>query len=90
MDSRIIYAAMGSVQMSAKYAFVPAQRGRYIRTHICVAFVPCTNCKAQKRRACVSSDGNLTVATCVKRREAYAKYKVAQKKKKLTADGSKA
>lgn len=87
MRRKNIYAEL---REDAKYAFVPAERGRFIRTHICAAFIDCPNCEAKRRRPCRSSDGNMIVATCLDRRAAYRKQVLADSKKKLDAKGGKA
>jgi len=87
MRNKNIYA---EYRNEAKYAFVPAERGRFIRTHICAAFVPCSNCGVKRHKPCISSDGNMTVATCLARRETYRSQIVADSKKKLNSNGGRA
>ena len=86
MRRKNIYAEL---REDAKYAFVPAERGRFIRTHICAAFVACSNCGAKNRRPCLTPDGNMTVATCLVRRQDYRKQVYKDNKKKLKDNGSK-
>jgi hypothetical protein len=71
----------------AKYAFVPAERGRFIRTHICAAWIACPNCGAKKQRPCRSSDDNMTVATCLVRRQNYRKMVARENKRNLNSRG---
>jgi len=77
------------VSETGRYAFVPAEYGRYIRTHVCVLFVDCTNklCKAKRNSACISLPKlakfdvrSPQVKVCAERMTAYQKWQGAQPK----------
>lgn len=44
------------VSETGRYAFIPAEYGRYIRTHVAALFVPCPHklCRAKKKTPCIS------------------------------------
>ena len=44
------------VSAEGRWAFIPAERGRYIRTHPAALFVACPNakCEAPKKKPCIS------------------------------------
>lgn len=44
------------VSEQGQFAFVPAERGRWIKTHMSAMFVDCENkmCKAKKKTPCIS------------------------------------
>lgn len=77
------------ISQSGRYAFVPAEYGRYIRTHVCVLFVDCTNplCNAKKNSPCISLPKLAKFETrvpqvkvCKERMAAYRGYQAAQPK----------
>jgi len=69
-DGRTIYAF-------DLVAMVPVERSRYIKTHICVAFVACPRCEAEQGEPCRSytngryKPGIWIATTHFLRREAY-------------------
>jgi len=71
------------VSATGRFAFVPAEFGRYLRTHICVLFVDCGNklCGAKKKNPCISLtklakfDTRIPqVKVCMERMQAYRTY----------------
>ena len=60
---------------TAKWAFVPAEHGRWIRTHPCVLLVDCAACEARKGRPCYNLRFNdvyvFQVPVHPKRQQAY-------------------
>ena len=77
------------VSETGRYAFVPAEYGRYIRTHQCVLFVDCPNdlCKSRKNAACISLPKLAKFETrvpqvqvCKERMAAYHKWQAARPK----------
>ena len=75
------------VSETGRYAFVPAEYGRYIRTHVCVLFVDCPNklCAAKKQAPCISMDKLAKfdtrapqVKVCAQRLTAYQKWQKDQ------------
>jgi len=77
------------VSQTGRYAFVPAEYGRYIRTHVCVLFVDCGNklCGAKQKQPCISLpklakfDTRVPqVKVCAERMAAYHNYQAAQPK----------
>jgi len=64
-DGRAIYIA-------GIHAFVPAEPLRYLRTHVCVAYVVCRHCGSVEGVPCLGSKGRWILSTHIKRREAYA------------------
>lgn len=58
----------------AKWAFVPAERGRFIRTHVCAALCDCTDCGSAAGNPCGKKVGEfwtLVVPVCGARMKAY-------------------
>ena len=72
-----------------RFAFVPAERGRWIKTHLSVLHVACHNrhCKAAKRHPCISLDKLkqtdrriYQVRVHPERMKAYKKFKLEQRR----------
>lgn len=57
----------------AKYAFVPAENGRFIRTHISAAWVDCPTCKVKRREPCIGKSGNMVTKV---HNERMARYRM--------------
>lgn len=77
------------VSETGRYAFVPAEYGRYIRTHVCVLFVDCPAklCRAKRNNPCISLTKLAKFDTrcpqvqiCAGRMTAYKKWQNAQPK----------
>ena len=77
------------VSATGRYAFVPAEYGRYIRTHVAVLFVDCPAklCRSKKNSACISLTKLAKFDTrcpqvqiCTGRMTAYKKWQSVQPK----------
>ena len=77
------------VSETGRYAFVPAEYGRYLRTHVCVLFVDCPAklCKSKQKNPCISMaklakfDRRVPqVQVCAERMTAYQKWQRTQPK----------
>lgn len=84
------------VSAQGRYAFVPAERGRWIKTHMSALFVACgdTNCKAKVGEPCVSLPKLASfdrrvyqVRVHPERMSAYAIYKQKLAEKRTDAGG---
>lgn len=64
----------------ARFIFVsvPTERGRYLRTDVCVAFVPCTVCDATVGEPCKGKNGGYHGATHSLRRRMFTEQKRAK------------
>jgi len=77
------------VSETGRYAFVPAEYGRYLRTHVCVLFVDCPAklCGAKRNSPCISLDKLAKfdtrvpqVQVCAGRMSAYKTWEAKQPK----------
>ncbi len=84
------------VSESGQYAFIPAERGRWIKTHISALFVDCKNkhCKAAAKSPCISIKAlakfdtrAFQVAVHKERMTEYHKFRAAEASQKIKDDG---
>lgn len=84
------------ISEEGQYAFIPAERGRWIKTHISALFVGCNNkhCKAAAKSPCISIKAlakfdtrAFQVAVHKERMDAYQKFRTNEASQKIMDDG---
>ena len=84
------------ISEEGRYAFVPAERGRWIKTHLSAFFVACTNkhCMSAVKTPCISltslakfDQRVFQVPVHKERKAAYQAYRLATSKAKTDEGG---
>lgn len=70
------------ISEKGRWAYVPAEYGRYLRTHVCVLYVDCTDklCLAAKDNPCINLPRLAKFDTRVPQCKVHASRMVAYKK----------